>query len=88
MSEAINKTIKSSQEQAVASWITYLNQIRLDELISKLNEQDLNMEKALEILNELKIDVNDIISSDRGGTKGIHGYLAEVLEYIDAHAID
>ena len=88
MSEAINKTIKSSQEQAVASWITYLNQIRLDELISKLNEQDLNMEKALEILNELKIDVNDIISSDRGGTKGIHGYLAEVLEAAFVNAED
>lgn len=88
MSETINKTIKSSQEQAVASWITYLNQIRLDELISKLNEQDLNMEKALEILNELKIDVNDIISSDRGGTKGIHGYLAEVLEAAFVNAED
>lgn len=81
MAGAVNRTIKSTQEQAVASWITYLNQVRLDELVAKLNQQDTNLEEALCILNKLKENVNDeIIKSNRGGERGIHGFLAEVLE--------
>ena len=50
----MDRVIKSTQEQAVASWITHLNQIRLDELIEKLNQQDINLEEALKELNEIK----------------------------------
>ena len=48
------RAVKSTQEQAVASWITYLNQIRLDELIARLNQQDINLEEALKELAQLK----------------------------------
>lgn len=54
MTGAVNRTIKSTQEQAVASWITYLNQMRLDELVAKLDQQDINLEEALNELNEIK----------------------------------
>lgn len=54
MAEAVNRTIKSTQEQAVASWITYLNQVRLNELVEKLNQQDINLEEALKELDEIK----------------------------------
>ena len=37
MVDGLNRTIKSSQEQAVAAWITNLNQIRLDTLIESLD---------------------------------------------------
>ena len=49
MSETANQVIKSSQEQAVAAWVTYLNQVRLDELVEKLNQQDINLEEALKM---------------------------------------
>ena len=42
--------LKSTQEQAVASWINQLNQIRLDDLVEKLTAQDCNLEIALDVL--------------------------------------
>ena len=75
--------VKSNQEQAVASWINYLNQVRLDELLKTLNEQDVNLDKALETLNKTLNTINkDIINNGqgRGGQKGMHGFIAEVAE--------
>jgi len=54
MVDAVNRAIKSTQEQAVASWITYLNQVRLDELVAELNQEDKNLEDALKELDEIK----------------------------------
>lgn len=85
MVEAVNKTIKSTQEQAVAAWITYLNQVRLDELVDKLNQQDINLEEALKELDELKKflgDPNHILGSPL--TK--HGEIAEHMQVNFANA--
>lgn len=74
------KLVKESQEQAVASWINYLNQIRLNELLSKLQEQDINLSEALETLNNSLTQIHSTIISGRGGDKGIHGFIAEIAE--------
>ena len=74
------KVAKSNQEQALASWINYLNQVRLDKLIEDLNLQDKNLLEALKQLDWAKKEVSDIIISNRGGDSGIHGFLAEILE--------
>ena len=42
-----SQVLKSTQEQAVASWIDHLNQIRLNEFVAKLLDQDKNLEGAL-----------------------------------------
>ena len=79
MSEAVERTIKSTQEQAVASWITHLNQMRLDALIEKLNRQDINLEEALKELEEIKRFIGDpahILGS--AATK--HGEIAEHMQ--------
>lgn len=79
MSEGLDRAIKSSQEQAVASWITYLNQIRLDTLLEKLNQQDINLDEALMELDELKQFLGDpahILGSEF--TK--HGEIAEHMQ--------
>ena len=68
--------VKSTQEQAVASWVDHLNQLRLDELVSNLTQQDTNPERALEALNKLKDFVGNpanILGSEL--TK--HGEIAE-----------
>lgn len=54
MSEAVKRTMSSSQEQALASWINELNQIRLNELVQSLVECDSNFEDAMAELAELK----------------------------------
>lgn len=68
--------IKSTQEQATAAWIDYLNQLRLDELVRRLDAQDISLENALIELDNLKRFVGDpehILGSDK--TK--HGEIAE-----------
>lgn len=73
--------IKSNQEQAVASWINYLNQVRLDNLLSVLAQQDVNLRAALGSVDEaLKKIGEEIVGRNRGGLKGMHGFIAEVAE--------
>lgn len=75
------KVAKSDQEQAVASWVNYLNQVRLDRLMNALNAQDINLDKALGTINKT-VDIIDknIIERNRGGIKGMHGFIAEAAE--------
>lgn len=39
----LKKVITSTQEQATAAWINYLNQTRLDRLFESLKQQDSNL---------------------------------------------
>ena len=77
------KTIKSGQEQAVASWINYLNQVRLNQMNEVLKQEQSNLNEAMATINETlnKISV-DIVNNGkgRGGAKGMHGFIAEVSE--------
>ena len=43
MQATAERVVSSTQEQATASWINYLNQMRLDELVAKLQQQDQNL---------------------------------------------
>ncbi|MGM5068614.1 hypothetical protein EU244_027500 [Rhodococcus qingshengii] len=72
---------KSNQEQAVAAWVNYLNQLRLDNLLRALNRQDVNFEDALASLHDAmrRIDL-EVVAANRGGVKGMHGFIAEVAE--------
>ena len=74
------RNIKSVQEQAAASWINYLNQKRLQSLQRNLKLQDMNLEEALKELESLKKSLQVLINSDRGGTLGMHGFIAERME--------
>lgn len=74
------KVVKSNQEQALASWVNYLNQVRLSKLIESLNLQDKNLADALKVLDWAQREVSETIISNRGGDSGIHGFLAEILE--------
>lgn len=76
----VGEIVKSTQEQGVASWINQLNQIRLDLLLERLSAQDINLEKALDELSILKGEAAELIARNRGGEKGIHGFLAETSE--------
>ncbi|WP_089252347.1 hypothetical protein [Rhodococcoides kyotonense] len=71
---------KSNQEQAVAAWVNYLNQLRLDNLLSALNRQDRNLTDALASVNEAMRDIGKVVAANRGGVKGMHGFIAEVAE--------
>ena len=82
---------KSNQEQAVAAWIGYLNQLRLDGLLEALRNNEANSQAelaaALAAVNDAmeKIDV-EIIGNNRGAERGMHGFIAEVAEVGVANA--
>ena len=80
METTVERVMNSTQEQATASWINYLNQMRLDALLEKLQQQDQNLEASMKTIANLKYVVNNVIVSNRGGEKGIHGFLAEATE--------
>lgn len=68
--------LKSTQGQAVASWIDFLNQLRLDELVAKLAAQGANFEGAMNELQQLK----DFVANPDGilgSLKSKHGETAE-----------
>lgn len=71
---------KSTQEQGLAAWIDNLNQLRLNELLAKLATQDINLEQAQAELQKMKLDIAALIAGNRGGGKGMHGFLAEAAE--------
>lgn len=80
-----SQIVKSSQEQAIASWIDQLNQLRLNELVENLAAQDINLAGALNELQELK----DFVANPEhilGSMKSKHGEIAEHLQVNIANA--
>lgn len=75
------RILKSDQEQAMASWINYLNKTRIDKMVQEMNIQDMHHSEAIATINNTlnKIKAN-IIQNNRGGTNGSHGFIAEVAE--------
>ncbi|AYF77856.1 hypothetical protein D7D52_33100 [Nocardia yunnanensis] len=73
--------ITNTQEQAVASWVSYLNQLRVDNLLSALRQRDEHLRDALAGVDEAvrKIDV-EVVAANRGGQHGMHGFIAEIAE--------
>jgi len=79
MGENSARAVRSTQEQATAAWIGHLNQVRVDVMMERLGQQDLNLEEALKELSELKEFVgnpNLILGSPL--TK--HGEIAEHVQ--------
>ncbi|UKF79903.1 hypothetical protein [Clavibacter californiensis] len=70
-----------NQEQAVAAWVNHLNQVRLDGLLAALRRQDGNLRDALARVDAAirTIDL-EVVGRNRGGTKGMHGFIAEAAE--------
>lgn len=74
------QVVKSTQEQAAAAWVGYLNQIRIEKLFSALSQQNLNLQKAMDSINDTLKTVHELMQSNRGGERGLHGFIAEISE--------
>ncbi|WP_067706526.1 hypothetical protein [Nocardia yamanashiensis] len=73
--------VTNTQDQAVASWVSYLNQLRVDALMNALEQRDEHLGKALASVDEAvrKIDL-EVVAANRGGKHGMHGFIAEIAE--------
>ncbi|WP_247048221.1 hypothetical protein [Arthrobacter rhizosphaerae] len=75
------KFVRSNQEQAAASWVNYLNQLRIDHLLSSFSQQDENLLNALASVNEaIRVIDLEVVTANRGGQHGMHGFIAEIAE--------
>ncbi len=72
------------QEQAVAAWIGYLNQLHIDRMIEKMHgefrAQDLDLSRATREMTKAVRGINEVITKNDGGANGLHGNIAEVAE--------
>lgn len=74
-------TVKSTQEQATAACIAYLNSLRNLRLQIFLAAQDERLKQALAILAAMKKNIQtDLVDKNRGGPTGLHGFIAEYFE--------
>lgn len=85
------KTIDNNVEQCIASYVDYLNNIRLTDLMNTLesiltNETDklsdlaIKSSNALSNLDWAKKEIDNLISINRGGHTGVHGFISEFAE--------
>ena len=85
------QTVDNNVAQGIAAYIDYLNNIRLTDLINSLesilvNETDkltdltFKTANALSNLDLAKMEINNIINTNRGGESGIHGFISEFAE--------
>lgn len=73
--------VKSNQEQAFAAWLNYLNQIRINQIVQALQSQNDNLKASVnEIKDTMQKITIDVIDKNRGGSKGLHGFIAEIAE--------
>ena len=65
----------------ILAWINYLNQVRLDRFAEALAKQKINLTAAMDSIEAAFATINnDIIIRNRGGDKGMHGFIAEIAE--------
>lgn len=71
--------IKSTQEQAVASWVSYLNQLRMNLFLENIFAEDMKLEQSLNELQKLK---NFIQTPEHilGNEFTKHGEIAENMQ--------
>lgn len=69
--------VSENSAQAEADCVNAINTIRLKELFAKLKEIDYRENNAKEEIAELKKEIEQIISSNRGGQTGMHGFIGE-----------
>ena len=85
------QAIDDNIRQGIASYIDYLNNIRLTDLINsietilltqtdKLSDLTFKTANALSNLELAKMEIDNIINTNRGGNTGIHGFISEVTE--------
>lgn len=72
--------IKTTQEQATAAWVEYLNEVRIERVFTSLQQQDISLQNAMNSINSALKAVRELIQSNRGGEKGMHGFIAEISE--------
>jgi hypothetical protein len=85
------QTIDNNVEQGIAAYIDYMNNIRLTDLMNaiesilksetdKLSDLDTKSANALAHLDRARMEIVNLINSNRAGEARVHGFIAEFAE--------
>lgn len=79
----VDFVVESAQEvsgQADAVIVDAVNAVRISHLLKKLDLIDRNKLGAEQEIHMLKAEVQELLASNRGGIKGIHGFIGETSQ--------
>ena len=85
------QTVNNNVEQGIASYVDYLNNLRLIDLMNaldsilisetdKLADLATKSDNALSQLDWAKTEIDNLIDTNRGGATGLHGFISEFAE--------
>lgn len=78
--DVICDTVHDATAQADAVVVDTVNAIRIDHLLKALARIDNNKAGAEEEIRLLKTEVQKLLTTNRGGVKGIHGFIGETSQ--------
>ena len=67
----------TAEHQGMAAFIAWMKAVRLANLLHEMEKIELHKANALDVLKALTKSVEELIASNRGGDKGIHGFIGE-----------
>lgn len=76
----------TTRNQATAGFVDMLKQIRLDNLLQKLTDISGRRDDATAEMEALRADIIKLIDSNRGGIKGVHGFIGERVQVVFCNA--
>lgn len=78
--DIVSDSAHAASSQADAAVVDVVNAIRVDKLLRRLAAIDRNNAGAENEIRQLKEEVQKLLLTNRGGTKGIHGFLGETSQ--------
>ena len=72
-----NSIAESTEQGGLSAAVSWLKSIRLAKLLEEMERIDFRKENAMNELEELTRSVDELFRSNRGGEKGIHGFIGE-----------
>lgn len=82
----IYKITTTTQDQVTASFVDMLKQKRLDKLLQRWTEISNRQGNATAEIEALRTDIVKLIDSNRGGIKGVHGFIGERVQVVFCNA--
>ena len=78
--DAVRSSLQEAAGQADAMVVDVVNASRIGQLLKCLSRIDCNQAGADEEIRRLKAEVKKLLTSNRGGEKGIHGFIGETSQ--------
>lgn len=80
ITDVVSNSVHDASGQADAVVVDTVNAIRIDHLLKRLAAIDRNKAGADNEIRQLKAEVQKLLTTNRGGVKGIHGFLGETSQ--------